>query len=112
LKRKDKNGRPKFIDPEEEERKRQHKAMNKACYERTMEKYRRLEEEEQLRATSDELRASDNEQPAFSLRRAVGYKSCSVVLRGVGGKRRSVRKCRRPMYFIAEAALLYPVFSG
>ncbi|MBO9566082.1 MAG: hypothetical protein J7621_25125, partial [Niastella sp.] len=58
LKRKDKNGRPKFIDPEEEERKRQHKAMNRACYERTMEK-------EKLRAASDELRASPVTEQAW-----------------------------------------------
>jgi hypothetical protein len=48
LKRKDKHGRPRYIDFEEEERKRQHKAMNRACYERTMEKYRRLAEEQLL----------------------------------------------------------------
>jgi hypothetical protein len=51
LKRKDKNGKPKFRDPEEEERKRQHKAMNDACYERTMEK------QKQLRAASFGQRA-------------------------------------------------------
>jgi hypothetical protein len=52
LKRKGKDGKPKWRDPEEEERKRQHKAMNDACYERTMERQRlALIEEEKLQAT-------------------------------------------------------------
>jgi hypothetical protein len=55
LKRKGKDGKLKWRDPEEEERKRQHKAMNKACYERTMEKQRRLAEDEELRATQSDV---------------------------------------------------------
>lgn len=63
LKRKGKDGKPKWIDPEEVERKRLHKEMNAACYARTMEKQRRLAEEElraeeKLRVTSFEPRAS------------------------------------------------------
>jgi hypothetical protein len=100
LKRKDKNGKPKFIDPEEEERKRQHKAMNRACYERTMEKYRRLEEE-QLRVASDELRASvmteqvseqeDKVVPALLVRRAKGP---GIVMRGCKPRRAKTRLLR------------------
>jgi hypothetical protein len=42
LKRKGKDGKPKWRDPEEEERKRLRKAMNDACYERTMEKQEKM----------------------------------------------------------------------
>jgi hypothetical protein len=141
LKRKDKHGRPRYRDLEEEERRRQHKAMNRACYERTMEKQRRLAEEEKLRATSFELRASavteqvleqeDKAIPALPVQRAKGpgivMRGCkpriavphrasnnvrSVVRRITGGRIRSVRKFRRSRYFVAEAALFYPVFSG
>jgi hypothetical protein len=101
LKRKDKHGRSRYRDLEEEERKRQHKAMNKACYERTMEKYRRLAEEqlleEKLRATSFEPRASTVTEQALEqevkavpalLRRAKGP---GIVMRGCKPRRAKTR---------------------
>lgn len=62
LKRKGKDGKPKWRDPEEEERKRQHKAMNDACYQRTMEK------EDKRRVASVEPRASEREEVPVLLR--------------------------------------------
>jgi hypothetical protein len=56
LKRKGKDGKPKWRDLEEEERKRQHKAMNEACYQRTLEKQRlALIEEDKLRAAQSSI---------------------------------------------------------
>jgi hypothetical protein len=61
LKRKGKDGKPKWRDLEEEERKRQHKAINEACYKRTAEK------EEKLRAASVEPRALELEREVPAL---------------------------------------------
>jgi hypothetical protein len=47
LRLKDKYGKPKFIDPEKEEEKRQRKAMNDACYTRTMERLAKQQQQAQ-----------------------------------------------------------------
>ncbi|MBO9561305.1 MAG: hypothetical protein J7621_00970 [Niastella sp.] len=83
LKRKGKDGKPKWRDPEEEERKRQHKAMNDVCYERTMEKQRLAKEK--LRSASVEPRALEGEvKTAASLLLQQRTQSPGIGLQGYG----------------------------
>jgi hypothetical protein len=103
LKRKGKDGKPKWRDPEEEERKRQHKAMNDACYKRTMEKQRL--EEEKLRVAQSNIehwakaqegdvsypgpKGPGNSNAARLLRRAKGP---GIELRGYKPRRATLRR--------------------